>query len=412
MNQEPSSPCRTILHADMDAFYAAVEQRDDPRLAGKPVIVGGRGPRSVVATASYEARAFGVHSAMPSVEAERRCPHAIFVPPRMEHYAAIGAQVRAIFELFTPLVEPLSLDEAFLDVTGSEALFGDGAAIAKAIRAKVLAETRLRVSVGVASCKFVAKVASDLRKPDALVVVPQGTELEFLAPLPVKVLWGAGKVAQAVFARHGLTTIGAVQQLSCPALVALFGPAMGEHFFLLSRAIDPRAVEPEHAARSISHELTFLPDLTTRAQCERVLLELSELVGARLRAAKLRARVVKLKVRDPDFTTHLRQRVVAVPTCEDLVVYRTARDLLLLERKKMRPVRLLGVGVSDLIASSEPRQGLLFGAGPGDTPPGKGERYLDAVDKIRARFGYDAIRHATSRPRSARPDDEHGPKPP
>lgn len=183
---------RTILHADMDAFYAAIEQRDRPELRGKPVIVGGRGPRSVVSTASYEARKSGVHSAMPSVEAERRCPQGIWVEPRMRHYAQVSEQIHAVFESFTPVVEPLSLDEAFLDVTGSLALFGDGATVAAKLKRQVWLKTGLTVSVGVAACKFVAKVASDLRKPDGLVVVPPGEEAEFLAPLPVRFLWGAG----------------------------------------------------------------------------------------------------------------------------------------------------------------------------------------------------------------------------
>ena len=398
---------RTILHADMDAFYAAVEQRDDPRLRGKPVLIGTEGPRSVVATASYEARRFGCHSAMPAVVARRLCPQAIFVAPRMEHYAAIGAQVRAIFAAFTPLVEPLSLDEAFLDVTGSRALFGDGAQIGRAIRERVFAATGLRVSVGVASCKFVAKVASDLRKPDALVVVPPGAELAFLAPLPVGVLWGAGKIAQETFARHGLTTLGAVQRLASRDLVALFGPALGSHFHALAHAVDARQVEPEHEARSLSHELTFWPDLTTRELCETVLLELAEQVGARLRESKLRARIVRLKVRDPDFTTHTRQRALAVATCEDLVIHKTACELLRAERPQFRPVRLLGICGADLTAAIAPRQGTLFGPAAG-----KGEHYLAAVDRIRARFGYDAIRHARVRPRRAGPDDDHAPKTP
>jgi DNA polymerase-4 len=379
---------RQILHADLDAFYAAVEQRDRPELRGKPVVVGGEGPRSVVATASYEARRFGIRSAMPSVQARRLCPQAVFVMPRMQHYAAIGAQVRDIFLRFTDLVEPLSLDEAFLDVTGSRALFGDGERIGRAIREAVRSETALTISVGVAAVKFVAKIASDLRKPDALVVVPPGAEVRFLAPLPVRFLWGAGKKAQEVLARHGLATIGDVQQLTEPALEALFGKALGAHFHALAHARDPREVVPDHDARSISHELTFWPDLTTKEQCEQVLLRLSEQVCTRLREDRLVAGLVRLKLRDPDFTTITRQRTLATPTCQDLEVYGAAKRLFAAARPSMRPVRLLGVVAAALVAQDAPRQRSLFAH-----VPSRGQRYLEAVDSIRKRFGYGAIRH-------------------
>src|SRR5262245_16991549 len=248
---------RTILHADMDAFYAAIEQRDDPRLRGQPVMVGGDEPRQVVATASYEARKFGVHSAMPGVRARQLCPHGIFVAPRMDVYMAVSAQVTAVFARYTDAIEPLSLDEAFLDVSSSTALFGDGAAIAAAIKRDVRAATELSVSVGVATNKFVAKVASDLQKPDGLVVVAPGTERAFLAPLRTGLLWGVGPKTQERLERAGLRTIGDVQRRSREQLVAAFGASFGEHLHALSNGLDVRAVEPHRTAKSIGHELTF-----------------------------------------------------------------------------------------------------------------------------------------------------------
>jgi DNA polymerase-4 len=242
---------RTILHADMDAFFAAIEQRDRPELRGKPVIVGGSGPRQVVSTASYEAREFGVHSAMPGVRARQLCPQGIFVVPRMEAYAEASVRVREVFDRFTDLVEPLSLDEAFLDVTGSRKLFGEGQAIARQIKDEVRRATQLTVSVGVATSKYVAKVASDLRKPDGLVVVPPGTERAFLAPRPVSRLWGVGAVTRQRVERAGLFTIGDVQRRSERQLAEAFGDSLGPHLFTLANGLDPREVEPEHEARSI-----------------------------------------------------------------------------------------------------------------------------------------------------------------
>jgi DNA polymerase-4 len=387
---------RTILHADMDAFYAAIEQRDRPELRGKPVIVGGSGPRQVVSTCSYEARRFGVHSAMPGVQAKRLCPQGIFVVPRMEHYAAVGARIRTIFEHFTDQVEPLSLDEAFLDVTGSRALFGDGEAIARAIKAEVKATTQLVVSVGVATSKYVAKVASDLRKPDALVVVPPGGEREFLAPLPVKRLWGVGPATQQQLERAGLRTIGDVQSRSEAQLIEAFGENLGEHLFVLSNGLDAREVEPDHAAKSIGHELTFAEDLRTAEQVKGVLLQLCEMVGRRLRQQGVRAAVVRLKLRHPDFTTLTRQRKVPA-TADDLVLYRVACELLAGCWPGRPGVRLLGVTGAGLVVGDAPVQGGLFGA-----PPQKRDQLLKAMDAIRDRHGEDAVRHGGER-RSTNP---------
>ncbi len=373
---------RTILHGDMDAFYASIEQRDNPDLRGKPVIVGGTGRRGVVAAASYESRKFGVHSAMPSAKAKRLCPEAIFLAPRMEVYAQVSEQVHHVFLEFTPLVEPLSLDEAFLDVTGSEALFGDGPTIARKIKDAVRARTRLTISVGVASSKYVAKVASDLRKPDGLVVVPPGREREFLREMPVTRLWGVGPKTNERFAALGLRRIGDLQRLSLEEAVGLLGENQGDHYWHLAQGIDPREVEPHHEARSISHEVTFDVDLATRERCHQVLLQLSGLVGRRLRNNHLSGRVVRLKLRDPDYTTCTRQQKLPQATDDDRVIYQTVRALFDRARERMAPVRLLGVAVADLLAADQEH--------PQD-------RLLEAMDKIRDRFGEDAIRHGGSK---------------
>ncbi len=385
-----SSP-RTILHADMDAFYAAIEQRDRPELRGKPVIVGGDGPRQVVSTASYEARKFGVHSAMPGVRAKKLCPHGIFVMPRMDVYAAVAAQVREVFLRYTDLVEPLSLDEAFLDVTGSRALFGDGAAIAARVKADVKAATQLCVSVGVATSKDVAKVASDLKKPDALVVVPPGEERAFLAPLPVWRLWGVGAVTQQQLEQKGLRTIGDVQARSEAQLVALLGENLGEHLFVLANGLDPREVEPSRAAKSIGHEMTFATDLTKIDDVHGVLLQLAEMVGRRMRREAVRATVVRLKLRHPDFTTLSRQRKVP-PTADDLELYRIARELLAACWNGRPGVRLLGVTGASLVGDEAPVQGALFAAAPK-----RRDKLLAAMDAIRDRHGEDAVHHGGER---------------
>jgi DNA polymerase-4 len=383
---------RTILHADMDAFYAAIEQRDRPELRGKPVIVGGSGPRQVVSTASYEARVFGVRSAMPGVKAKRLCPHGIFVTPRMDVYAAVSAQVRAVFERFTDLVEPLSLDEAFLDVTGSRALFGDGAAIAAQLKAEVRAATQLTVSVGVATSKYVAKVASDLRKPDGLVVVPPGTEREFLAPLPVSRLWGVGPVTQRTLEQHGCRTIADVQARNEQHLRRTFGDSLGEHLFVLANGLDPREVESDRAAKSIGHELTFAEDLHDEQVVTGVLLQLAEGVGRRLRRDGSRGTVVRLKLRYPDFTTLTRQRKVP-PTADDLELYRVAKELLFATWDRARGVRLLGVTAAQLVPDgAQAVQGGLFAPAPK-----KRDKLLQAMDAIRDRHGESSLRHGGER---------------
>ncbi len=388
------SALRTILHADMDAFYAAIEQRDHPEWRGKPVIVGGAGPRQVVSTASYEARKFGVRSAMPGVRAKQLCPHGVFVAPRMDAYEAVSAQVRAVFDRYTDLVEPLSLDEAFLDVTGSRALFGDGPTIAARIKEEVRAATQLTVSVGVATSKYVAKVASDLDKPDGLVVVAPGDERAFLAPLPVARLWGVGPATQQQLERAGLRLIGDVQSRSERDLVAAFGANLGEHLHTLANGLDARPVESERDAKSLGHELTFAEDLTTEDEVHGVLLQLADMVGRRLRRQGVRGGVVRLKLRYGDFTTFTRQRAVPA-TDDDLVLAGVARELLAACWDRARGVRLLGVTAAALAPAGVPAQRTLF-----DGNPRKRGSLLQAMDAIRDRHGDEAVRRAGERRRT------------
>lgn len=388
---------RIILHADMDAFYASVEQRDDPSLKGKPVIVGwDPGQRGVVATCSYEARPFGVRSAMPSARAKRLCPQAVWIPPRMKAYSEEAGKIRAILDRFTPLVEPLSLDEAFLDLTQPKRPFDQGVALARRIKKAVRDERDLTVSVGVACSKFVAKVASDLEKPDGLVAVPPGTETAFLAPLPASSLWGAGPVAQKKFAEMGIGTIGRVRALPEERLARAFGKALGRHFFLLARGIDDRPVVPEAAAKSLGHETTFEKDLSSRERCHGVLLELSEEVGRRLRKESLSGRVVAIKVRFADFTTLSRQETLASPTHDDGTIYRTAKGLFDVLLPRMRAVRLLGVSVGGVVRGAVEVQPELF-----EAPPEKTERLSRAIDRIRRRYGVGALRRGRPADRSA-----------
>ncbi|MBL9094626.1 MAG: DNA polymerase IV [Planctomycetaceae bacterium] len=380
-----------ILHVDMDAFYASVEERDDPRLVGKPVIVGGTAEgRGVVAAANYVARKFGIHSAMPAVTARRLCPQAVFLPVRMSHYAAISHQIREIFEQYTPLVEPLSLDEAFLDVTGSEHLFGSAAEIARRIKQQIRDEVRLVASVGVAPNKFLAKIASDLRKPDALVVVEPDKVQGFLDPLPVGRLWGVGKVTNQVFERYGIRTIGRLREVPPETLTELFGSA-GEHYWKLAHGIDERRVVPDREAKSISHETTFAQDIDAQESLRAVLLELVDQVARRLRRHGLKGRTVELKVRFADFTTITRSQALAERSDVTEELAQAAVTLLTTRLPAGHlPVRLLGMGVSGL--QSQPTQGLLF-----DAEERQKQRQLDDVaDRIKERFGGAALGRASS----------------
>ena len=343
---------RTILHADLDAFYASVEVLDDPTLRGKPVIVGGDpDARGVVSAASYEARRFGVHSAMPLRTAQRLCPAGVFLPGRFDRYRELSAQVMSIFASFTPLVEPISLDEAFLDVTGSLAAFGDGEAIARRIKERVLAETGLVVSVGVATNKLCAKVASDLRKPDGLVVVPPGDEAAFLAPLPVSRLWGVGPQARQALAEYGVTTIGQLAALPAGTLRRRFG-SHGAELAQRALGIDPSPVTPCQRPKSIGHELTFDHDVTDVARLERTLLDLAESVASRLRRHHLAAGGVQLKLRYEGFDTITRQAPLPHQARESEPIYALGVELLRRALAPDRAVRLIGLTAIGLTETS------------------------------------------------------------
>jgi DNA polymerase-4 len=377
-----------ILHVDMDCFYAAIETRDDPSLVGRPVIVGGTAEgRGVVAAANYEARKFGVHSAMASVTAHRHCPHAVVIQPRIGYYAEVSQQIREIFEQFTPLIEPLSLDEAFLDATGSESLFGPTAEIGRQIKGRIRDELRLVASVGVAPNKFLAKIASDLQKPAGFVVVEPGDVQAFLDPLPVGRIWGVGKVTGKVFERLGIRTIGQLRNLSLETLREYFGTS-AEHYWQLARGIDKRPVVPDREAKSISHETTFAEDIADFDVLRAWLVDLVEQVARRLRQHDLRGRTVDLKVRFADFTTISRSATLREPThaTQELL---DAGLALLNSRLPPRhlPVRLLGFGVSHLDDSGRTQQHLF------DQPDHERRRELDGVaDQIAAKFGKRAIR--------------------
>ncbi|MFT7465042.1 MAG: DNA polymerase-4 [Pseudohongiellaceae bacterium] len=383
----------------MDAFFASVEQRDDPSMRGRPVIVGGLGARGVVAAASYEARRFGVHSAQPTAEARRLCPGGYFVPPRMSRYSAASRLVREVFESFTDLVEPLSLDEAFLDVTGSLRLFGDGRDIAERLREEVFAATELKVSVGVASSKYVAKVASDVDKPDGLTIVPPGGEAEFLAPLPIRRLWGAGKVLGRRLADQGWTTIGDLQAQTIEQLVMALGERSGMHFFDLCRGHDQRPVQPSSEARSVSRETTFGEDVSDDNLLHAVLLDHAEDVGRRLRRQGLVGRTVRLKLRYPPFETLSRQTRLHSPTSDDAAIYQQGRQLLAAVRSTGRPVRLIGLGMTDLCSADVPVQQELFAA----LNPAPADKVNKTLDAIRERFGGSAASRLGGRPR--KPND-------
>lgn len=392
-----------ILHVDMDAFYASVEERDRPELAGKPLIVGGTPQgRGVVAAANYAVRKFGVHSAMPTSTALRLCPQAVVLPPRLGYYAEISAQIHEILYRFTPLIEPLSLDEAFVDVTGSERLFGPSPEIARQIKCRIRDEIRLIASVGVAPNKFLAKIASDLEKPDGLVVVDSAGVQDFLDPLPVSRLWGVGRVTGQVFEQLGLRTIGDVRRTPVATLVEHFGKS-GEHFWNLSHGSDDRSVIPDRDAKSISHETTFAVDLDDREVLRAWLLELTEQVGWRLRRHALRGRTVDLKVRYGDFRTVTRARTLREPTNVTGEIWQTAAELLgdCLESQD-DPIRLLGVGVSGFDAGRQVQQSLF-----GDEEKQKLTQLDQVSDQIREKFGTSALNRASGLLHGA----EHKPAP-
>jgi DNA polymerase-4 len=384
---------RAILHVDMDAFYASVEQLDCPELRGKPVIVGGPKERGVVSAASYEARAFGVHSAMPIGKARRLCPNGIFLPVRMKRYMEISSVIHELFYSFTPVVQPISCDEAFLDVTGSQRLFGSPPGIAAKIKTSIREQTGLTASVGVAASRFVAKIASELEKPDGLTVIAAEDTLERLAPLAVGRIWGVGAVLEKNLHKLGIETIGQLRGWPRETLLAKFGSA-GESLYDLSRGIDLSEVHDRDPEKSVSNETTFAVDVMSLGELENTLLALSDKVAARLRKNDLRGKTVQMKLRYSDFSTVTRRLTLPHATCTGTEIFTSARELLRTRTEAgVRPVRLIGVGVSGFCEEAE-RQSSLFGSlETGDSE--KAETFERAVDQIRKKLGSDAIGRAS-----------------
>ena len=381
---------RKIIHIDMDAFYAAVEQHDNPSLRGKPVIVGGDAEkRGVVSAASYEARAYGVHSAMPASQAKRLCPQGIFLPVRMDRYQEVSEQIFQLLRVYTPLVEPLSLDESFLDVTGSEKLFGPALQIAKDIKQRIHESTGLTASAGIAPNKFLAKIASDFRKPNGLVEIPSEEVQDFLRDLPISRLWGVGKTTEEVLQGMGILRVGQLAAYPMEAIERKLGK-FGRELVALARGEDDRPVIPESEAKSISQEETFTPDLANRETMKKVLLDQSERVAWDLRKQRLKGFTVQLKVRYPDFTLVTRSITLPSPTDQGMEIYQAALTLLDRTEALLRRARLLGVGISNLRHRDDPEQLSLF-----DAHRLKMERSTEAVDRIRDKFGPQAIQRAS-----------------
>lgn len=390
-----------ILHIDMDAFYASVEEREQPALIGKPVIVGGGAAqgvgspltRGVVCAANYAAREYGVHSAMPLGRAMQLCPHAIRIPPRMSFYGEVSERIREIFQRYTPLVEPLSLDEAFLDVSACLRLFGSAENIGKRIQGEIHQELGLPSSVGIAPNKFLAKLASDLRKPAGFVVVPADGIQEFLDPLDVTRLWGVGRVTAQKLQQMQIRSILDLRQRTLEWLAARFGK-VGEHLHQLSHGIDNRQVVPERAAKSISHETTFAEDLCDEELLRSWLLDLTDQVAGRLRRQQLTAKTVHLKLRYADFHTITRSQSLPQPSNLTDLLWRTVDGLFTEKRPARRLiVRLLGMGVSGLTDKESKKQSLLFDEADSDGPGEQRQAKLDSVtDDIRAKFGKQSLK--------------------
>ena len=394
---------RTILHVDMDSFYASVEVLLEPSLRGKPVIVGGAGERGVVASCNYEARSYGVHSAMPSVRARRLCPHAVFLHGRYEVYGDYSKRFHAIFREFTPLVEGISLDEAFLDVTGGARLFGDGETIAAEIRRRIRDELGLECAVGVGRSKFISKLASKAAKPTVgkrpgqgstpgrgVLVVPAGEELDFLHPLPVGALWGVGPATRARLERFGIQTVGDLAALPVETLVTALGQAQGRSLHDLAWARDDRPVEPDLKPKSIGHEETYARDFHELDGLRREAVRLADSVGQRLRKAGMEGRTITIKVRFHDFRTITRSHTLPVPTATASLIASVAKDLL--DGVDPGPgVRLFGVTASNLVEATDEQLTLDAGL-EADTVDGRARDDASrAVDAIRERFGDGAV---------------------
>jgi DNA polymerase-4 len=386
---------RSILHVDMDSFYVSVEVLRDPSLAGKPIIVGGSGDRGVVASCSYEARAYGIHSAMPSTRARRLCPDAVFLSGHYDLYSEYSRKLHAVLTSFTPLVEGISLDEAFLDVTGAQRLFGTGTAIGHQIRERVADELSLACSVGVASNKLLAKLASKAAKPRAALSGPQpglgvcvvepDEELEFLHPLPVSALWGVGPATETRLKRFGVATIGDLATVPRATLVGSLGQSLGAHLHELANGRDPRPVEPDRETKSVSHEETYAVDHVAHEPLRVEAVRMADAVATRLRSAHLSGRTVTIKVRFGDFTTITRSHTLPAPVDGGPTIAKAAVELL--DQLDVSPgVRLFGVGVSNLAEDGTRQLSLddaLTATGWDDA--------VKAVDEVRARFGDRAV---------------------
>lgn len=377
---------RQIIHVDMDAFYASIEQRDNPDLQGKPVVVGGKpSSRGVASTCSYEARKYGIRSAMPLAEAQRRCPHAIFLPTNIPKYQEVSRQIHGIFAEYTPLIEPISLDEAFLDVTASLQLFGSAQTIALAIKSRIKNELKLTASVGIAPNKFLAKLASDIQKPDGFVIVKEEDVEAFLNPLPIERIWGVGPKTAQQLHKLNIRTIKELKILDEVSLRSEFGLA-GSQLFYLARGIDNRPVEPDREVKSIGREITFPEDIIDRDMIQTFILDLSTDVGRKLRKGSLKAKTVTLKVRFTDFSTVSRSKTLDFYTESEKELYREA-CLLFNELGPNRPIRLIGVSVHNL--TSEEIQQCLF-----ETNHDDNEKLIKTMDRIKDRFGEDSITFA------------------
>ncbi len=377
-----------IMHIDMDAFFAAIEQIDNPELRGKPVIVGGTSlnERGVVATASYEARRYGVHSAMPITEARNLCPDGIYLPVRKERYHKMSEKIYDIFCRFTPQIERISIDEAFLDLKGCHRLFGSSEEIGNKIKKLIKEETKLIASVGIAPNKFLAKLASDLEKPDGFVVIKREEIKEFLETLPISKLWGVGKKTEKILLNRGIKTVGMLKKFSRLDLKSLLGK-MGEKLYFLARGIDKREVEIEQDTKSVSHEKTFVHNLSDEKTILSVLLVLSERVSRRLRLKGLLGKTVFLKVRYQDFTT-LTRRITGIENINSTEkLYRVGKKLSKEHNLFKKPLRLLGIGVSNLTAK-ENKQLSLFSSNTSC------KELISTIDNIKDRFGDDSIQRA------------------
>ena len=376
---------RLVMHVDMDAFFASVEQNDHAEYRGKPLIVGGLAGRGVVSTCSYEARRFGVHSAMPMVRAQQLCPQGIFLTGNYRRYAEVSAAIFAIFARYSPVIEPLSIDEAFLDLTGMERIMGTPLSYAKKLKAEIKAKTGIVASVGIAPNKFLAKLASDLDKPDGLVIITRETVRQVLDPLPVGRIWGVGRKMNAQLEQLGIRTIGELYGTDYDKLRHHFGEHTARHLYELARGQDNRSVAPRERAKSIGKEVTFTEDLQCAEDAERVLLDLSCKVGWRLRKAGEKARTIQLKLRlSQGFKTYTRSRTLPEATCYDEEIYHTALDLFH-ELHIFRGIRLLGVSTAGF------DDGMELNLFHDET---KKENLYAAIDKIRAKFGEGGIMKA------------------